>query len=142
MEIASCSGNISTMKGKNYLHIHMVVGNVTRDFCCGGHLNRAVISLTGEFVIHKIAGEVDRAYRLRSPEPVPVRGLRKLFFPETFEKPVGSQRTDGFVIGIGRGIMRLTNQLDEGTFRQRKGICLSGSWHTWPSGDAPARHRD
>ena len=27
MEIASCSGNISTMKGKNYLHIHMVVGN-------------------------------------------------------------------------------------------------------------------
>ncbi len=29
MEIASCSGNISTMKGKNYLHIHMVVGNVT-----------------------------------------------------------------------------------------------------------------
>ena len=62
MEIASCSGNISTMKGKNYLHIHMVVGNVTRDFCCGGHLNRAVISLTGEFVIHKIAGEVDRAY--------------------------------------------------------------------------------
>ena len=65
MEIASCSGNISTMEGKTYLHIHMAVGNVTKDFCCGGHLNRAIISLTGEFVIHKINGVVDRAY---SPE--------------------------------------------------------------------------
>lgn len=35
MEIASCVGNISTMEGKNYLHIHMVVGNVT-----DGHLPR------------------------------------------------------------------------------------------------------
>lgn len=65
MEIASCSGNISTMDGKTYLHVHMVVGNVTKGLCCGGHLNRGIISLTGEFILHKIEGAVDRRY---SPE--------------------------------------------------------------------------
>lgn len=29
MEIASCTGNVSQMKGQTYLHLHMVVGNVT-----------------------------------------------------------------------------------------------------------------
>lgn len=61
-EIASCSGNISTMNGENYLHVHMVVGNTTTGECHGGHLNRGVVSLTGEFFIHKIEGEIDRAY--------------------------------------------------------------------------------
>lgn len=61
-EIASCSGNISTMEGRNYLHIHMVIGNTKTGDCHGGHLNRGVISLTGEFFVHQIEGEVDRAY--------------------------------------------------------------------------------
>lgn len=65
MEIASCSGNISTMEGKTYLHLHMVVGNPTLGVCHAGHLNRAVVSLTGEFLLHRIDGAVDRAY---SPE--------------------------------------------------------------------------
>ena len=65
MEIASCAGNISTMNGETYLHLHMVVGNPTDSFCRGGHLNRGVISLTGEFVLHAIDGSVDREY---SPE--------------------------------------------------------------------------
>lgn len=65
MEIASCIGNISTMEGKTYLHIHMVVGNVTKDICHAGHLNRAIVSLTGEFILHKINGVVEREY---SPE--------------------------------------------------------------------------
>lgn len=65
MEIASCSGNISTMEGKTYLHVHMVVANVTKDICHGGHLNKGIISLTGEFILHKIEGEVEREY---SPE--------------------------------------------------------------------------
>lgn len=65
MEIASCVGNISTMEGKTYLHIHMVVGNVTKDICHAGHLNRAIVSLTGEFILHKINGVVEREY---SPE--------------------------------------------------------------------------
>ena len=62
LEIASCSGNISTMDGETYLHIHMVVGNAEKEICCAGHLNRGVISLTGEFFLHKINGEVDREY--------------------------------------------------------------------------------
>ena len=65
MEIASCVGNISTMESKNYLPIHMVVGNVTAGICHAGHLNRAVVSLTGEFILHKIEGVVEREY---SPE--------------------------------------------------------------------------
>lgn len=64
-EIASCSGNISTMKGKTYLHVHMVAGNVVRQEAHAGHLNRGVISLTGEFILHKIDGRVEREY---SPE--------------------------------------------------------------------------
>ena len=29
-EIASCMGNISTMNGNTYLHIHMAVGNLRK----------------------------------------------------------------------------------------------------------------
>lgn len=65
LEIASCSGNISTMKGNTYLHIHMVVGNPKENICHGGHLNRGIISLTGEFFIHAVDGQIDREY---SPE--------------------------------------------------------------------------
>ena len=65
MEIASCVGNISTMEGKTYLHVHMVVGNVTEGVCHAGHLNRAIVSLTGEFMLHRIHGTVEREY---SPE--------------------------------------------------------------------------
>lgn len=61
-EIASCSGNISTMNGNTYLHIHMVVGNTVKGQCHGGHLNQGIVSLTGEFFIHKLEGAVDRKY--------------------------------------------------------------------------------
>ena len=65
MEIASCTGNVSQMKGQTYLHLHMVVGNVTRGIMHAGHLNRAEVSLTGEFIIRRIDGCVGREY---SPE--------------------------------------------------------------------------
>ena len=65
MEIASCSGNISTMDVKTYLHLHMVVANVMQGICHGGHVNRAIVSLTGEFILHRIDGQVEREY---SPE--------------------------------------------------------------------------
>lgn len=38
-EIAACSGNISTMEGKIYLHLHMVVGSVTEGKSYSGHLS-------------------------------------------------------------------------------------------------------
>lgn len=65
MEIASCTGNVSRKDGETYLHLHMVVGNVMKGLVHAGHLNRAVISLTGEFILHVIDGEVEREY---SPE--------------------------------------------------------------------------
>ncbi len=61
-EISACGGNISTMDGKTYLHIHMTIGNPVKNICHGGHLNRAIVSLTGEFLIRRIDGEVDRKY--------------------------------------------------------------------------------
>lgn len=64
-EIASCSGSITTKDGEPYLHIHMVVGNPVKDECHGGHLNRAVVSLTGEVIIQTLEGTVEREY---SPE--------------------------------------------------------------------------
>lgn len=62
MELASCGGNISTMDGKTYLHIHAVAANPTVGMCAGGHLSRGVISLTGEFFIHRIEGRVEREF--------------------------------------------------------------------------------
>ena len=65
MELGSCGGSISTMDGKTYLHIHAVVGNPAKGFCMAGHMSRAVVSLTGEFILHQIDGRVEREY---SPE--------------------------------------------------------------------------
>lgn len=65
MEIAACHGTVSTQEGQVYLHIHMVVGNPEQQFCRGGHLNRAVISATGEFVVTAFSGTVERRF---SPE--------------------------------------------------------------------------
>ena len=61
-EIASCMGNISTMNDNTYLHIHMAVGNPEKGEVHAGHLNRGIISLTGEFFLHQIEGETDREY--------------------------------------------------------------------------------
>lgn len=65
MEIASCVGNITQMNGETYLHLHMVTANATKGVVYAGHLNRGMISLTGEFILHVIDGCVDREY---SPE--------------------------------------------------------------------------
>jgi predicted DNA-binding protein with PD1-like motif len=61
-EIASCMGNISTQNGENYLHLHIVIGNVHENKVYAGHLSKGIVSLTGEFVIHKINGVVERKY--------------------------------------------------------------------------------
>ena len=61
-EIASCNGNITSMNGNTYLHVHMVVSNTETGECHGGHLNRGEVSLTGEFFLHAMEGDVDREY--------------------------------------------------------------------------------
>lgn len=65
MEIASCTGSVTQMNGETYLHLHMAVGNVTKGIVHAGHLNQARISLTGEFILRMIDGQVGREY---SPE--------------------------------------------------------------------------
>lgn len=60
-EITSLLGNISTMDGEVYLHLHI---NLSDDEykTYGGHLDSAIISATGELVIEAIDGIVDREF--------------------------------------------------------------------------------
>lgn len=59
MEITSFIGNISTSNRKTYLHCHINVCNKKMQIF-GGHLNECFISATGEFVITKAEGTVER----------------------------------------------------------------------------------
>jgi hypothetical protein len=60
-EITSLLGNISTMDGEVYLHLHINLADHEYK-TYGGHLNSAVIGATGEFIIDVIEGTVDRAF--------------------------------------------------------------------------------
>ncbi|WP_040192228.1 PPC domain-containing DNA-binding protein [Clostridium culturomicium] len=61
-EISALVGNISTMKEKPYLHLHITIGNVMENKFYCGHLNYGVISATSEIFITAIDGEVDREF--------------------------------------------------------------------------------
>ena len=58
-EITSLIGNISTKDGETYLHCHINISDESLNVK-GGHLVRAVISATGEIIVTKINGTVDR----------------------------------------------------------------------------------
>lgn len=60
-EIVSLVGNINTMDGGFYCHLHMSAGDGGGKVF-GGHLNRAVVSATCELIINVIDGEVDRRF--------------------------------------------------------------------------------
>ena len=60
-EIVSLTGTITTMNGDVYCHLHMSAGDA-QGHVVGGHLNRAVISATGELVLTILPGTVDRAF--------------------------------------------------------------------------------
>ena len=60
-EITNLSGNISTMNGEIYLHLHIGLSD-SKYNAYGGHLNSAVISGTGEIVIEEIEGEIERNF--------------------------------------------------------------------------------
>jgi len=58
-EIAPLYGNITTMNGEVYLHLHVNICDKTLKSYCG-HLNKAVISVTFEGIIDVIEGTVQR----------------------------------------------------------------------------------
>lgn len=60
-EITSLVGNINTMNGENYIHLHI---NLADENGCvhGGHLKRANISVTGEIVITCTDAVIDRRF--------------------------------------------------------------------------------
>jgi hypothetical protein len=60
-EIAPVYGNISTMEGKVYLHLHANLCNAEHK-SFGGHLSSAVVSATFEAVIDTIDSEIDRVF--------------------------------------------------------------------------------
>lgn len=60
-EITSLFGNISTMKGEVYLHLHINLSDAEYK-TYGGHLNSATISATGEIMIEAIDGMVNREF--------------------------------------------------------------------------------
>lgn len=60
-EITNLSGNISTMNGEIYLHLHIGLSD-SKYNAYGGHLTSAVISGTGEIIIEEIDGEIEREF--------------------------------------------------------------------------------
>ena len=73
-EIVSLVGTITEKDGAFYQHLHMSAGN--RDCeVFGGHLNRAVVSVTCEMVIRILPGAVDRA-------PDPETGINLIRFAD------------------------------------------------------------
>ena len=71
-EIVSLTGTITEKDGAFYQHLHMSAGN--KDCAVvGGHLNRAVVSVTCEMVIRILSGAVDR-------RPDPETGINLLRF--------------------------------------------------------------
>jgi len=60
-EITSLVGNISRMDGKVYLHLHINLSDINYNVF-GGHLNSAVVSGTGEFIVESIEGQVNRQF--------------------------------------------------------------------------------
>lgn len=58
-EIAPLTGNITTMAGGVYLHLHINISN-EKHISFGGHLNSAVVSATFEAIIEKFDGTIER----------------------------------------------------------------------------------
>jgi len=60
-EIVPLIGNITTMNGEVYLHLHVNLCNAQHN-SVGGHLTSAIVSVTFEAVIDIIEAKIDRAF--------------------------------------------------------------------------------
>ncbi len=60
-EIVPLVGNVTTMKGEIYIHLHLNVGD-SQQKSWSGHLNSGIVSATCELIIDSIDGEVDRKF--------------------------------------------------------------------------------
>ncbi len=60
-EITSLTGNITTMAGQPYLHLHATLSDASFH-AFGGHLSSAVVSGTCEIVIRTIDGTAGRVF--------------------------------------------------------------------------------
>lgn len=58
-EVTSLEGNVTTMKGDLYLHLHINFCD-NKNRCYGGHLNKAIVSATFEAILDIIDGEFER----------------------------------------------------------------------------------
>ena len=61
-EITSLTGNVNTMNGETYAHLHITLAGADGRVV-GGHLLRCVISLTAEIFLHTVNGRADRRRR-------------------------------------------------------------------------------
>ncbi len=61
-EITSLTGNVNTMNGETYAHLHITLAGADGRVV-GGHLLRCVISLTAEIFLHTVDGKADRTRR-------------------------------------------------------------------------------
>lgn len=59
LELTSLMGNITTMNGEHYSHLHVNFGDANGNII-GGHLNKGIVSATAELFIHVINGKVNR----------------------------------------------------------------------------------
>ena len=61
MEIANLTGNVSTLNGETYLHVHVTLGRA--DFTAlAGHLLSARVHGAGEFIVEDLQGRLERSY--------------------------------------------------------------------------------
>ncbi len=60
-ELTSLTGNITTMAGEVYIHLHAAVSDIEHR-TYGGHLSSGRVSATLEIVINTLKGTVDREF--------------------------------------------------------------------------------
>lgn len=58
-EIINLTGNINTMNGEYYAHLHITLAG-KNSVVVGGHLLKGIISVTGEIFVDIIDGSMDR----------------------------------------------------------------------------------